>query len=105
VPAYRGLMGAFRVSVSTALVLVLATGACLEAGVLVALERSGPEVAAAAGMSMDQAVKMAEKRFKAKVVRAEAQRDGARTIYVLKLLNDAGRVWTVRVDAANGAIL
>jgi uncharacterized membrane protein YkoI len=54
---------------------------------------------------MDQAVKMAEQRFKARVVRAESQRDGVRTIYVLKLLNEAGHVWTVRVDAANGAIL
>jgi uncharacterized membrane protein YkoI len=54
---------------------------------------------------MDQAVKMAEQRFKARVVRAEAQHDGVRTIYVLKMLNEAGHVWTVRVDAANGVIL
>jgi uncharacterized membrane protein YkoI len=54
---------------------------------------------------MDQAVKMAEQRFKARVVRAEAQHDGVRTIYVLKMLNEAGHVWTVRVDAANGGIL
>ena len=57
------------------------------------------------GVSMDQAVKMAEQRYKARVVRAEAQHDGPRTVYVLKLLNEAGHVWTVRVDAANGAIL
>jgi hypothetical protein len=60
---------------------------------------------ATSGVSMDQAVKMAEQRYKARVVRAEAQHDGPRTVYVLKLLNDAGHVWTVRVDAANGAIL
>lgn len=66
---------------------------------------AGGIVLAAAGMSMDQAVKMAEQRFNARVVRAETQRDGDRTIYILKLLNDAGRVWTVRVDAASGAIL
>jgi len=54
---------------------------------------------------MDQAVKMAEQRFKARVVRAETQHEGIRTIYILKLLNDAGHVWTVRVDATNGAIL
>ena len=62
-------------------------------------------VMATAGVSMDQAVKMAEQRYKARVVRAEAQHDGPRTVYVLKLLNEAGHVWTVRVDAANGAIL
>ena len=60
---------------------------------------------ATAGVSMDQAVKMAEQRYKARVVRAEAQHDGPRTVYVLKLLNEAGHVWTVRVDATNGAIL
>jgi Peptidase propeptide and YPEB domain len=58
-----------------------------------------------ASMSMDQAVKMAEQRFKARVVRAEAQHDGDHTVYVLRMLNESGRVWTVRVDASNGAVL
>lgn len=62
-------------------------------------------VVASASVSMDQAVKMAEQRFKARVVRAEAAHEGIHTIYILKLLNDAGHVWTVRVDATNGAIL
>jgi len=56
-------------------------------------------------VSIDQAVKMAEQRFKARVVRAEAQHDGDHTVYVLRLLNESGRVWTVRVDASNGAVL
>jgi uncharacterized membrane protein YkoI len=98
-------MGVLRLSTSVVL-LALATTAILEARALVA---SGPSanvvVAAATGVSMDQAVKMAEQRFRARVVRAEAQRDGVRTIYVLKMLNEAGHVWTVRVDAANGVIL
>ena len=55
-------------------------------------------------LPMDQAVKMVEQRFRARVVKAESQRDGARTVYVLRLLNDSGRVWTVRVDAMSGAI-
>ncbi|HYL71802.1 MAG TPA: PepSY domain-containing protein [Steroidobacteraceae bacterium] len=59
---------------------------------------------AQSSVSMDQAVKMVEQRFRARVVKAESQRDGARTVYVLRLLNDSGRVWTVRVDAASGAI-
>jgi len=56
-------------------------------------------------VSLDQAVKMAEQRFKARVVRAEAQEGEGRTVYVLRLLNESGRVWTVRVDASNGAVL
>ena len=57
-----------------------------------------------AGMSLDQAVSMVEKRFKARVVRTEVRNEGDRKIYVLRLLNDAGRVWTVRVDASSGSV-
>lgn len=56
-------------------------------------------------MSMDQAVKMAEQRFHARVVKAEAEQENGRMVYVLRLLNEAGRVWTVRVDASSGALL
>jgi uncharacterized membrane protein YkoI len=100
-------MGVLRVYVSAVLIVALATGAVLEARALLAAEPPAPGkvVAATAGVSMDQAVKMAEQRYKARVVRAEAQHDGVRTIYVLKLLNEAGHVWTVRVDATNGVIL
>lgn len=62
-------------------------------------------VLTAASMSMDQAVKMAEQRFHARVVKAEAEQDNGHRVYVLRLLNEAGRVWTVRVDAASGALL
>ena len=103
--AYRAVMGVLRVFTSVVL-LALAMTAILEARALVAAEPSASVVVAGTtGVSMDQAVKMAEQRFKARVVRAEAQRDGVRTIYVLKMLNEAGHVWTVRVDAANGVIL
>jgi hypothetical protein len=57
-----------------------------------------------ADMSMDQAVRMVEERYHARVVRAETQHDEGRTRYVLRLLNDAGKVWTVRVDAASGSV-
>ncbi len=59
---------------------------------------------ASAALSIDQAVKMVEQRFHARVVKAETQRDNGRTVYVLRLLDDSGRVWTVRVDAAGGAV-
>jgi uncharacterized membrane protein YkoI len=38
-------------------------------------------------------------------VKAETERENGHTVYVLRLLNESGRVWTVRVDAANGALL
>jgi uncharacterized membrane protein YkoI len=55
-------------------------------------------------VSMDEAVKMVEQRFRARVVKAETHREGEHTVYVLRLLNESGRVWTVHVDAASGAI-
>ncbi len=67
----------------------------------------GAPVQAAAGLatvSMDQAVKMVEQRFRARVVKAETQNEGGRTVYVLRLLDDSGKVWTVHVDAASGSI-
>jgi uncharacterized membrane protein YkoI len=39
------------------------------------------------------------------VVRAETQHNEGRTVYVLRMLNESGHVWTVRVDASNGAVL
>ena len=118
-------MGVLRTYVLILLLVAVAAGAAFEARALVAADapasvlasdvpppaslvvtsRTPASVSTTTGVSMDQAVKMAEQRYKARVVRAEAQHDGPRTVYVLKLLNEAGHVWTVRVDAANGAIL
>ena len=64
----------------------------------------GRIVVADSGMSLDQAVSMVEKRFKARVVRTETRNEGNHKVYVLRLLNEAGRVWTVRVDASNGSV-
>lgn len=56
-------------------------------------------------LSMNQAVMMAQHRFRARVVRVETQTQGGRTIYILRMLDGAGRVFAVRVDAATGAVL
>jgi uncharacterized membrane protein YkoI len=64
-----------------------------------------PAVASALkdGMSLDEAVDRAQKRYKARVVRAETSESGGRIVYVLRLLSEEdGRVWTVRVDAQSG---
>ena len=57
-----------------------------------------------ARISVDQAVSMAERRYNARVVKVESREDGDRVIYVLRLLNDSGRVWTVKVDAITGSM-
>lgn len=90
--------------------LLLLMPLLLAAGSLAALScaptpaHAAPAPAAAGMMTMDQAVKMAEKRFHARVINAGTQKDGGKNVYVLKLLNDTGRVWTVHVDAATGAV-
>jgi uncharacterized membrane protein YkoI len=87
----------------TALVILyLAAG-----GAALATVDTAPALAASAGnaVSMDQAVKMVEQRFQARVVKAETQKDGSRTVYALRLYNkSSGKVWTVYVDAADGSI-
>lgn len=95
-------------SLIAALVLVLS------AGTLPARAQGTPSPAARSvvhqtspqrPVSMDRAVRLAQRRFNARVVRAETEVQGDRTIYVLRMLDGAGRVFAVRVDAANGAIL
>ncbi len=53
---------------------------------------------------MDQAVRLAQRRYRARVVRAETRTQGDRTIYLLRMLDAAGRVFSVEVDAASGTI-
>ena len=65
---------------------------------------AAPLVMPRASVSMDEAVRMVEVRYHARVVKAQTQHDEGRTLYVLRLLNDAGKVWTVRVDAASGSV-
>jgi uncharacterized membrane protein YkoI len=61
-------------------------------------------VLAQGGISLNQAISMVERRFKARVVRSDVRQEGGRTIYVLRLLDDAGNAQVVRVDAQTGAI-
>ena len=68
------------------------------------IDQREPAASADAGMTLDQAVQMVQQRYGARVVRAETKSEGGRTVYVLKLLNDDGRVWTVRVDAQSGSV-
>lgn len=57
-----------------------------------------------AAISLDQAVEMAQRRYRAKAVKAETVRRGDRRIHQIRLLSAEGKVWTVRVDAASGAM-
>lgn len=97
-----------RLQRASLVVLVLA--GCAVSGTFAVLGTGTPRRSAcaavlpAANISMDQAVRMVEKRYHARVVKAETQRDNGRTVYMLRLLSDAGRVWTVYVDASSGNV-
>ena len=83
-----------------------ATFVCAASPRAEAIRVSVASVSVAGGaLSMDQAVQMVEQRYHARVVRAQTQNEEGRTVYVLRLLDDSGKVWTVRVNAANGTVL
>jgi hypothetical protein len=54
------------------------------------------------GISLDEAVSRAERQYRARVVRTDVVDEDGRKVYVLKLLSDDGRVFTVRIDATTG---
>lgn len=90
------ILAALALSVGTA-----APAAAAQAGKTVV----GNIVLAGGGISLNQAISMVERRFKARVVRSDVRQEGDRKVYVLRLLDDAGNAQVVRVDAASGAIL
>lgn len=57
---------------------------------------------ATSGVSLDRVIEQVEKRHHARVVRYEKSASDGRLLYVLRLLSDEGRVWTVKVDAETG---
>ncbi len=69
-------------------------------------ERAAPPSGAAdrSAISMDRAIAMVERRYQARVVRADVSESDGRRLYVLRLLSEEGRVWTVRMDANSGAM-
>lgn len=66
--------------------------------------RRGGAVVHAGAVSLDRAVEMVQRRYDAKVVRAEETREGDDVVYRIRLLSADGRVFTVRVNARTGQI-
>ena len=63
---------------------------------------NGARVVDDRAISLDEAVAQAERRYKARAVKAEEKRHGDRVEYRIRLLDADGRVFEVRVDAATG---
>jgi len=62
-----------------------------------------PETRAEHELSRAQAMVLVQKRYGARVVRADIADQGGRRLYVFRLLSAGGKVWIVRVDARSGA--
>ena len=56
------------------------------------------------GISLDQAVEMAQRQYRAKAVRAETVRNGDKRVHRIRLLSADGKVRNVSVDAESGAM-
>jgi uncharacterized membrane protein YkoI len=88
---------------------LLALGCLIACGPVVAAQpqapaEAHPPTAAQPALSLDRAVALAEQHFKARVVRASEEDVDGHHVYVLRLLSEEGRVWTVRVDAPTGVM-
>jgi uncharacterized membrane protein YkoI len=55
-------------------------------------------------LSLEEAVELVQRRFEARVVRAEAVQEGEELVYRIRLLAADGRVFTVRVSARTGGV-
>jgi uncharacterized membrane protein YkoI len=64
--------------------------------------RGQSEAYADRAITLDEAVAQAERRYKARAVRAEEKRHGDRIEYRIRLLGEDGRVFEVRIDAGSG---
>jgi uncharacterized membrane protein YkoI len=87
-----------------ALLILWVSAAAGTVGAASAPPQAGRVVVATATVSADQAVRLVEQRFHARVLKAQTTTDNGHTVYVMRLLNDAGKVWTVRVDATSGSV-
>jgi len=60
---------------------------------------------ATAEMTRGQAIALLEKRYRARVLRADLADESGRHVYVCRLLSDGSKVWVVRIDAHSGALV
>lgn len=69
--------------------------------------RGGPthRLAQNGRFTLDQAVDKVRAKFGGKIIKASTRRQKGRPVHIIKILDDNGRVHTVRVDGISGQIL
>lgn len=97
----------YRISVNLSAGL-LGLGCLLGCGSVTAAQSGQPPAEShppgAPALSLDRAIAQAEQHFRARVVRANEEDVDGKRVYVLRLLSEEGRVWTVRIDAQSGVM-
>jgi len=102
---YNGAMQMLRMRLPAILCLALMAGTAASGQAQVSgrdHDRGGERAMADRAISLDEAVARAERRYDARVVRAEEKMHGDRIEYRIRLLGADGRVFEVRIDAESG---
>lgn len=90
---------------AAALVVSAAAGAQLAPEQLGPADEFPSAYAAQRGISLAQAIAMAQGRYQGRVVKAETVSYGDRVVHEIRIFGKDGRVRTVRIDAQSGAFL
>ena len=67
-------------------------GAALVSASAVPVQFATPLVMPRSSISMDQAMRMMEERYHARIMKTQTEQEEGRTLYVLHLLNDASKI-------------
>ena len=56
-------------------------------------------------LSLEKILSLNSKQIKGRVLEVELEREHSRLIYEIKILDDKGRVWELKIDARTGKII
>lgn len=75
-----------------------------DAPALIAEEAPDRPLQRGGGMSLQQAIQIAQSRYQGRVVRADTMMRNGRVVHEIRILGDDGRVRTVQIDAQSGEL-
>lgn len=97
--AEHGLAGSIT---ATAAMLLLALAAPLASAAAPLSEQVVNATRVEPELSREQVIDLVQRRYHARVVRADVSDEGGRRVFVCRLLSGGSKVWIVRIDAHTG---
>lgn len=85
--------------------LLLPTAALTVADSALGGEQNKIEMAAAAKVTIDEAIKTASEKIAGKIIEAELERKHDRLVWEVEVLTDENKVMEVHIDAETGAVI